>query len=396
MSEFNDTYHKAGVLMQSALKKYEKGDIEGGNKDRQMANDMYDLAEKEVDSEQGMTMLYGENRNFGIIYKVFESNAPKLFKEKNGKVKLGKILNLIKENKVLKSEFDIYKSLVYPDSVCDSETYVNEAVSVIHPLKKEDVVRNNEELIRTFRKLGLDEMVEISDDDMKLMESVEFVTLNRKNLNNANEFAKAKKCLSEHIDKNCKYTEVNSNSVDEVLREGIDSVNEKYVSDLTDEEKMLVEKLNGITSKEAYFDIAKNDTIKILNERLNECDEENYTDLEKIVENVAMKTYDEDRFISDAAEFREIKDTLTESEKTDTDSVESLSIELARNCIGESTRNRDWIISELSYITDDETDASKIVEDIERMADKYKPENMGGIIKTNLKAGKYKGWWKNM
>ena len=71
MAEFNDTYRKAGILMQSALKKYEAGDVEGGNRDRQMANEMYDKAENQVDAE---VMLYGESRNFGTIYKVFESN----------------------------------------------------------------------------------------------------------------------------------------------------------------------------------------------------------------------------------------------------------------------------------------------------------------------------------
>ena len=90
MAEFNDTYRKAGILMTSALKKYGEGDYEGGNRDRQEANRMYDLAEKEVNSAQETAILYGENRNFGTIYKVFESNTPNLFnsKKENSKKKI--------------------------------------------------------------------------------------------------------------------------------------------------------------------------------------------------------------------------------------------------------------------------------------------------------------------
>ena len=151
MAEFNDTYHKAGILMTSALEKYEKGDYEGGDRDRQEANRMYDLAEKEVDSAQGTAILYGENRNFGTIYKVFESNTSNLFnnKKENGKIK--KILKLIKENKVLKSEFDLYKALVYPESVTNAEEYVNEALSIIPEFDKKQVVENNQKFIDLIR-----------------------------------------------------------------------------------------------------------------------------------------------------------------------------------------------------------------------------------------------------
>ena len=68
-----DIFHKAEVLMKSALKKYSEGDIEHAEKDRQEANRLYDkIAAQEPASEDDI--LYTENRNFGMIYHVLESN----------------------------------------------------------------------------------------------------------------------------------------------------------------------------------------------------------------------------------------------------------------------------------------------------------------------------------
>lgn len=310
MAEFNDTYRKAGILMNSALKKYEKGDIEGGDRDRKEANRLYDLGEREVDSIQGTTMLYGENRNFGTIYKVFEANTSKLFNEKNGKSKLKKVMNLIKENKTLKNEFDIYKALVYPEKVSDAERYVNEAVSMFPEFNRKDVVENNEKFIKLIREMKLDELVDISDDDMNLFEAVEYVMLNKKNFDNINDFVNAKKCITEHIEKNCQYTSVDEGTVDEVYDSGLSSITEKYDKLLNNEEKELIERLSKVEDKEKYFNESKKQALDMLNEQYSICDDDNKGKMDSIIENISNREYSEDGFISDIAEFTEIKNTL--------------------------------------------------------------------------------------
>lgn len=382
----NDIYAKAGILMQSALKKYEEGNIEGAERDRQMANDMYDKA-----GVDDTAMLYGENRNFGTIYKVFESNTAKLFKDKNGSAKIRKILKLIKENKTLKAEFDIYKALVYPESVTNAENYVNEAVSLIPLLNKKDIVENNQKFIDTIRNLKLDEMIDISDDDLRLYESVEYLMLNKKGFNNINEYANAKKCISEHIEKNCNSVVVNENeTVDNILEKGVKELDENYQNNLNDDEKMLVEKLNRIKSKEAYFDIAKNDVIKALNEQLSECDEENQEGLQKIIENVSNMMFNESKFIADAAEFMEIKNTLNESPDFSDDKLRELINRLVNALTGVQYCNKDWLMAELQYHMLNDVDAEKIIADVEDMVNKYSPEDIADIVVARKKAGKYK------
>lgn len=393
MAEFNNTYHKAGILMTSALKKYEKGDYEGGDRDRQEANRMYDLAEKEIDSAQGTAILYGENRNFGTIYKVFESNTSNLFnnKKENGKIK--KILKLIKENKVLKSEFDLYKALVYPESVTNAEEYVNEALSIIPEFDKKQVVENNQKFIDLIREMKLDEMVELSDEDAELFEAIEYIMFNKKTLNNINDYVDAKTCITEHIEKNCINQNINDENVDNVYDDGLKQISEKYNSVLNDDEKILVEKLSHINNKEAYFDIAKLNALKVLNSQLNECDENNKEKLNRIIENINKKKYDTNSFISDAAEFREIKNMLVQEGTMTNDIVQTLSTELAKSYKGEESRNRDWIIGELSYSTPDDVDSSKIVDDVKKLSSRYNPEDVGYMVVSNMMSGEYRGWW---
>lgn len=393
MAEFNNTYHKAGILMTSALKKYEKGDYEGGDRDRQEANRMYDLAEKEIDSAQGTAILYGENRNFGTIYKVFESNTSNLFnnKKENGKIK--KILKLIKENKVLKSEFDLYKALVYPESVTNAEEYVNEALSIIPEFDKKQVVENNQKFIDLIREMKLDEMVELSDEDAELFEAIEYIMFNKKTLNNINDYVDAKTCITEHIEKNCMHQNINDENVDNVYDDGLKQISEKYNSVLNDDEKILVEKLSHINNKEAYFDIAKLNALKVLNSQLNECDENNKEKLNRIIENINKKKYDTNSFISDAAEFREIKNMLVQEGTMTNDIVQTLSTELAKSYKGEESRNRDWIIGELSYSTPDDVDSSKIVDDVKKLSSRYNPEDVGYMVVSNMMSGEYRGWW---
>lgn len=389
MAEFNDTYRKAGILMQSALKKYEAGDVEGGNRDRQMANEMYDKAENQVDAE---AMLYGESRNFGTIYKVFESNTSKLFTDKKGNGKLKKILKFIKENKTLKSEFDAYNALIYPESVTNAEEYVNEAISLIPNLDKKTVVENNQKFIDLIHELKLNEMVEITDDDLKLYEAVEYIVLNPKTLDNVNEFVNAKKCITEHIEKNCNYSNVTNETVDSVYDKGVKEVDENYQKNLNEDEKMLVEKLASINTKEAYFDAAKLDTLKMLDTQLNECNEENRDGLQQIIENINKKTYDESKFIADAAEFREIKNTLQEQTMSKA-LVQTLATELAKKYRGEPSRNEDWIIGELSYNTPDDVDTEKIIKDVKELSQRYNPEDVGYMVISNMMAGNYRGFW---
>ena len=189
------------------------------------------------------------------------------------------------------------------------------------------------------------------------------------------------------------YQNINDENVDNVYDDGLKQISEKYNSVLNDDEKILVEKLSHINNKEAYFDIAKLNALKVLNSQLNECDENNKEKLNRIIENINKKKYDTNSFISDAAEFREIKNMLVQEGTMTNDIVQTLSTELAKSYKGEESRNRDWIMSELSYNTPDDVDSSKIVDDVKKLSSRYNPEDVGYMIVSNMMSGEYRGWW---
>lgn len=109
MADFNEYSQKGSTLMQQALKKLVDGDIESFEKDRQEANRYFDMFYQSVNSEEGkITQMYGESRNFGVIYNVFEQNIDKLYESKSKKRLIKEMYYLIKNNKILNEQFKIY------------------------------------------------------------------------------------------------------------------------------------------------------------------------------------------------------------------------------------------------------------------------------------------------
>ena len=171
MLDIKNTYEKANRLMEGAMAKYAEGDFRGGDADRDSANKLYEQARKEINSQKGKDdILYGENRNFAIIYKVLEENSVDMFKKKKDNPKLANVVNYIKGNKVLMNEMKVLNALMYPKYVADPVNYVMEALSFIQGKNKKQIVEENNRLIQKIRKLGINEMVDIGDDEIKLLE----------------------------------------------------------------------------------------------------------------------------------------------------------------------------------------------------------------------------------
>ena len=262
MADFNVNSEKGSVLMQQALKKYAKGDFKGGDKDRAEANRYYDLASAEINSEAGkMTQLYGESRNFGIIYNVFEQNIENLWDTKDGKKIVKECYNLIKSNKVLNEQFKIYDMFEKAQNVEDVKDFVNEASNIIKTFDKKLVMENNEKLIKFIRDKKLDEYVDIPEETENLYEAIEYIVLNKKTYDNVNDFVKAQNVITEHIIKNQKNNIVENkltsaefeNKIEEVENE----INEK-INQMTAAEKAAVFSMWTITGACNDFGIKAN------------------------------------------------------------------------------------------------------------------------------------------
>ena len=265
MADFNVNSEKGSVLMQQALKKYAKGDFEGGDKDRAEANRYYDLASTEINSEAGkMTQLYGESRNFGIIYNVFEQNIENLWDTKDGKKIVKECYNLIKSNKVLNEQFKIYDMFEKAQNVEDVKDFVNEASNIIKTFDKKLVMENNEKLIKFIRDKKLDEYVDIPEETENLYEAIEYIVLNKKTYDNVNDFVKAQNVITEHIIKNQKNNIVENKLTSVEFEDKIEEAEKEINENINQEEKTLLDRFltTKNQNKKEVFENYKRKTLR--------------------------------------------------------------------------------------------------------------------------------------
>ena len=317
MADFNVNSEKGSVLMQQALKKYAKGDFKGGDKDRAEANRYYDLASAEINSEEGkITQLYGESRNFGIIYNVFEQNIENLWDTKDGKKIIKECYNLIKSNKVLNEQFKIYDMFEKAQNVEDVKDFVNEASNIVKTFDKKIVRENNEKLIKFIRDKKLDEYVDIPEETENLYEAIEYIVLNKKTYNNVNDFVKAQNVITEHISKNQKNHIVENKLTSTEFENKIEEVENEINEKINQDEKTLLDSFltTKKQNKKEVFENYKRKTLRKIKEMIESSEDSDKVQWNEIYENVSSKNFSESMSenITNCAEMIEICSTIDE------------------------------------------------------------------------------------
>lgn len=309
---YQDFYHKGAVLMQSALKKYAEGDFEGGNKDREEANRNFDAAEQETTAEvEKVNSLYGESRNFGVIYKVIEENTNNLYNDEKKRKAFKPIIRLLKEDKNLNTQFKLYDALKNPKCVDNVPTYVDEALNLAKSSINEKKIReSNDKLLKAVQKAKLYEYVDIDDDEMELYENVEYLLLNNVTFQSLNEWSAAKARVRGYV------TEHNLNESKDSIsepeyKEKFREITEKYSKGLTDDEYKLISEIYEAKNKGVLFEKTKWDAINTLTEyaKTNDSDKD---EVASIIEKINEKQYNEKTLISDIAELVEISQIMKE------------------------------------------------------------------------------------
>ena len=317
MANFNDNSQKGATLMEQALKEYADGDFEGGDKDRELANKFFDLASMEMNSEDGkMTQLYGESRNFGVIYNVFEQNIENLYGDTTKKHVIKEAFDLIKNNQLLKEQFKIYDAFEKTADIENVKEFVNEAIKLIEPFDRKEVMKINEKLIKLIEDNKLNEYVEIPEETENLYEAIEYIMLNKKTLDNVNDFIKAQNVIVEHIENKQKenITENKSltfNDFKDVLDEEENKINEN----INDDEKHLLDMfINPKTNKKSIFENYKKETLQKIKGAMQISEENDKEGWQKIYESVNSKVYSDKmtQNIINCAEMLEICNTIEE------------------------------------------------------------------------------------
>ena len=300
--------YRGKVLMQHALEELDKGNIEEFETDRALANKYFDEMNAE---EEEMDALYTENRNFGIIYQVIESNVHNLLESKEGVKSLKKIVKAIKGNKILHEQFKVYNNLQPTKRVENTIDYINEAISMTPKFDKKKVKESNEKLIKLIKSEHLDEMVDIDDDKLDLFESIEYVTMNKKTLDNIDEYINAKNVIKESIEKLPIVESKGGMTIEEYSNE-INKIAENVGTELNSAELKLIKEVSNGNAEEYFNECKENTLTKLDGMMLNEKDMETKSRLSQIYEKISQKNYNKENAIVDISEMIEIQNTIEE------------------------------------------------------------------------------------
>lgn len=307
--------HKDGIaLMRAAMDKYENGEIEDAHSQMERAFDMITdadapyTAEMDKDEETPKTedaveyedmdddALYGESRNFGIIYRVLQEAMGNSLFSKKGKNLIKDTIKTIKSDKILKEEYYLYNTLSNAAVTDNVDEYVNEMAYEIKNYSKETLAESNEKLLRIVKENKLNELIDIPDEDIELFESIDNLFTTKKKLDNINRYVSAKNRLKECLEKRQKSK----------LGEGKDKR-------LTEDELKLVEALNDETSdKEKLFYYYKDNTISKVNEMMSSCTDEDKEKMINIMSTLVESKYNEETVIDDVLKFITIQETIEE------------------------------------------------------------------------------------
>jgi hypothetical protein len=313
MAENKELYDKAATLMMSALKKYSDGDIEEGDNDRRLANQYFDKAKEESNAEENeIQSLYGENRNFGIIYHVFESNADKLYKTNEGRKVISKFVKLIKENQYLKEQFDAYNSILSatnPECFDEIRTLLPQYDKKINEVKKA-----NNKLLKILRESkDINELIDIDEDRLTVYSNIENMLLKPHGYKHIAEHVTYSNQIKKFISENHKTS--SEDKLDESKKSYTDTIKDvlgKYENNITEEELKIFNCLhNGIGDKKTLFEETKKNTLADLNKVISECNKDEVASWQNIINEVTSKNFNELSVNDDVLDMLNIQNVIS-------------------------------------------------------------------------------------
>ena len=185
MEQIIDLYNKSHSLLEKAYECYKRNQITDGDKFREKANSLIEQANHEYKLEHtDRNKLYGFNRNFGVCFHILENSITKILGSKNGKQFINEVIKLIKSDKVLKEQFDIYNNICNKQNIQDAENYVNCIIECIDNcgITKSTIKESNEKLIDLIESNCLiDKFLPIDENQMNLYDDIEYLMTNKLN-----------------------------------------------------------------------------------------------------------------------------------------------------------------------------------------------------------------------
>lgn len=251
-----------------------------------------------------------ECKSFGIAKYIFEDVLPNLLLSNNKKV-IKEFTNTIKNDKNLKSQFQLFNTLSNYNDKYDINSYINESFELaLNDIDKTTIKESNKKLDNLIQKYQLKPSDFIPNDKLRFFENCDMLLCKNKTLSNLTELNDRKNEVMNYVKLHQK--------IETPFEQRINEFTKKIDSVLTEEEKSFVQELIDFKSKgkearkENLFNKYKNECLDLVNQLLKEEDEngENYIGLTNIKNQLNNKQFCLETLVQDMAKFLEIRDVL--------------------------------------------------------------------------------------
>lgn len=296
--------------LKEAIESYESGDFGNGSKVLKEASEKVLAESDKLNTDEGRSsMLYGDDRNFGIAYSVFEANMNDLAESTDGMAVAARLTRMIVEDANLKRQFSVYEAMKSPKlSFCegkiDNDTltgmYTKAVISENKISDKAAMVKSNDAFIMEMRNAGLNENIIIDEKMINLYESISRLMTEKEGSMNIESFASDMSTVNEHV----KSVVESNDSVKE--NDNIDNI----INDLTEDEMDLIEDVASSEERaEEIFDEAKKNACDAIRMEIDR-DGDDDGQWENILKEVESKTFSGNTALSDISEMIEIANTI--------------------------------------------------------------------------------------
>lgn len=308
----DSTLKKAEEILNETIKAFKAGDYELGDKLKNIFNDL--LENKKAIEKERLTSIYGKNKNFGIIHHIIESNAPELYKTKNGKRVIANYIKLIKENETLKKQFDAYNAICEKKFIGDINEFLKDYIDKVSKISKKTVNENNSILLKFIKDNKINDNIFISEELKNLFESIEYIITNKSNVTNINEIHEAKNVIKDFLNENNTQKNKKEN-IDDFIKE----LDEKYMKeDISDSDKIFFGKMleavieNNSEKKRKVLNEYKNDLINKLDSLKDETDSDLMRKINIIKEKIDESVKNSNDEVSCLSNLAEINKTIND------------------------------------------------------------------------------------
>jgi len=254
-------------------------------------------------------------QNFGITKNIFKEFLVEKMSTKKpyDKAKFKQVIKTLKENKILKKQFNVYTNIenLFESDDFNIYEYINENLSLFDGITKKQIIEANNKFNELVNEFVGD--FKVDSDRAELYEAIDFLICNRSSEGSLNKRAAKKIYIKEYVKANKiieKSTKepVSLNMLSNIM---VDKFNRKYES-LDESEKLMIKSLMENTSEAKLnaFKAMIADCVGVVDSLMEDADDDLKTKLSLTKVKLNEMTFDESNFTDSMSKLVSLKTKL--------------------------------------------------------------------------------------